>query len=238
MSIKSTSSNLDHVQAIDDMLVMQNTLNEMTNGSEWRSGMTQKGKRIDWQRCIYMETAELIDSYPWKHWKAIDAAIDIENARVELVDIWHFLLSLALENHSYELARNELVQALENARTELESKHSEIDIIEQVNIYEKLMREALKKSKTIAGLGRLADAFFQSCHVAELDFAKLYETYMAKNVLNKFRQDHGYKEGLYIKDWDGKEDNVVMLEIIASLNTFNTSTLYQALQEKYPKGKS
>ncbi|MBN2607251.1 MAG: dUTP diphosphatase, partial [Thiotrichales bacterium] len=48
------------------MLSMQAALNEMTNGANWRSGKTALGKVIDWRRCIVMETAELIDSYPWK----------------------------------------------------------------------------------------------------------------------------------------------------------------------------
>ncbi|NPA72385.1 MAG: hypothetical protein GXO35_06100, partial [Gammaproteobacteria bacterium] len=69
--------------AIQEMLLMQKVLNDMTNGDQWRTGVTQLGKVIDWRRCIVMESAELIDSYPWKHWKSVDAVIDIENARVE-----------------------------------------------------------------------------------------------------------------------------------------------------------
>ncbi|MBD3768465.1 MAG: dUTP diphosphatase, partial [Gammaproteobacteria bacterium] len=69
-----------HIQdLISEMLSMQNALNEATNGKDWRSGVTVLGKEIDWRRCIVMESAELIDSYPWKHWKSVDAQADMDN---------------------------------------------------------------------------------------------------------------------------------------------------------------
>ena len=42
---------------------------------------------------------------------------------------------------------------------------------------------------------------------------EVYIAYIVKNCLNKFRQDNGYKQGFYIKDWKGKEDNVVAYKI-------------------------
>lgn len=217
--------------AVNDMLKMQNTLNVMTNGSNWRSGLTQAGKVINWQRCIYMETAELIDSYPWKHWKAIDAKADMENARVELVDIWHFLLSLVLEHHSEEEAKELLMNAYLQQQATIASVHDN-SVMEQIKVFEELMRQALQQETQLLPL---AVTFFQACEVAELSFNHLYEIYMAKNVLNKFRQDHGYKEGTYIKDWNGKEDNVVMFEVIAESSHFDSDLLYNALKERYLK---
>ena len=40
------------------------------------------------------ELAELIDSFPWKWWAKYQK-IDEQNARVEVVDLFHFLVSLA-----------------------------------------------------------------------------------------------------------------------------------------------
>ncbi len=72
---------------------------------------------------------------------------------------------------------------------------------------------------------------------AELDFDALYRRYVGKNVLNFFRQDHGYKDGSYIKIWDGEEDNVhlmaVLKELDASAGDF-ADQVYQALQQRYP----
>ncbi len=219
--------------SINEMLTMQNALNEMTNGADWRSGKTALGKIIDWRRCIYMETAELIDSYPWKHWKAVDAQTDVENVRVELVDIWHFLLSLALENFTEDSAAGLLNKALLDSK-ESQKVSNELPVIEQVAIHETLMRTALESVKISESyLSALTKAFFNSCKVAELGFEQLYKIYMAKNVLNKFRQDHGYKEGTYIKDWNGKEDNVVMFEIIANMSNFSGEELYSQLEVQY-----
>ncbi|MDX1351981.1 MAG: dUTP diphosphatase [Thiomicrorhabdus sp.] len=225
-------------KSINEMLVMQSALNDMTNGADWRSGKTALGKVIDWRRCIVMETAELIDSYPWKHWKAVDAATDIKNVRVELVDIWHFLLSLALENFSAEKAAQLLNKGLLESNG-LQMVSSELSAIEQVGIHETMMRMALEPVTVSENyLLNLSKAFFDSCKVAELDFEQLHQTYMAKNVLNKFRQDHGYKEGSYIKEWNGKEDNVVMFEIIAQMSDFSGDALYLSLKESYQNIKA
>jgi len=219
--------------AIKEMLTMQDALNIMTNGEDWRSGKTILGKEIDWRRCIYMETAELIDSYPWKHWKSIDAKTDIENVRVELVDIWHFLLSLALEKFELEKVAGLLSDAL-NESNGSQHVNANLSVIEQVNVHEKMMASALDKCDvTVDYLSRLSLAFFNACVVAELDFNQLYQIYMAKNVLNKFRQDHGYKEGTYIKEWNGKEDNVVMFEVIETMSEFSGDELYAQLEIQY-----
>lgn len=176
---------MQNQHSINEMLEMQSVLNEMTNGTDWRNGKTALGKVIDWRRCIVMETAELIDSYPWKHWKAVNAQTDIENVRVELVDIWHFLLSLALENFESENASELLNKALV-VSNESQSISSELSAIEQVRIHETMMRTALESVQVSESyLSALTIAFFNSCKVADLDFAQLYQIYMAKNVLNK-----------------------------------------------------
>ncbi|MPQ76153.1 dUTP diphosphatase [Hydrogenovibrio sp. JE_KL2] len=222
---------MNKLNEINEMLSMQAALNEMTNGADWRSGKTALGKVIDWRRCIVMETAELIDSYPWKHWKSVDATTDMENVRVELVDIWHFLLSLALENFSKDEAADILNKAYESSDDE---KLKDLSVIIQVQVHEAMMAKALIKTQvTDSYLSALAVTFFRSCQVAELEFEQLYQIYMAKNVLNKFRQDHGYKEGTYIKVWNGKEDNVVMFEIIERMTTFSGDELYISLKESY-----
>lgn len=86
---------------IKTMFTMQLELNNRTNGTDWMlTGMTKEGKEINWKRCIYMECAELIDSLPWKHWKDIDGEADMNNAIVEIVDIWHFIMSALISENS------------------------------------------------------------------------------------------------------------------------------------------
>ena len=42
-------------------------------------------------RAIWVECAELLDHYGWKWWKA--QTPDMAQLRMELIDIWHFLMS-------------------------------------------------------------------------------------------------------------------------------------------------
>lgn len=44
--------------------------------------------------CLDQELAELVDSVPWKHWKK-NQHFDMDNLQVEIVDCFHFLISLA-----------------------------------------------------------------------------------------------------------------------------------------------
>ena len=60
---------------------------------------------------------------------------------------------------------------------------------------------------------------------------------IGKNCLNKFRQDNGYKEGTYIKEWNGREDNVVMIEIIETMENVSFDILDAELTKAYSKCK-
>ncbi len=82
---------------LEEMLLLQKKLNDDTNGVNWELGINRFDKEINWLRCIHMEVSELIDSTPWKHWKNIADAPDMDNIHVELVDVWHFLMSYILQ---------------------------------------------------------------------------------------------------------------------------------------------
>ena len=85
------------------MLQLQNQLNDATNGEDWTKGLTKNAKIINWKRCIYMECAEMVDSFSWKHWKAIDKEPDWANHQIEVVDVWHFIMSLVLEDYKINM---------------------------------------------------------------------------------------------------------------------------------------
>ncbi|MFA4985105.1 MAG: dUTPase [Candidatus Brocadiia bacterium] len=64
------------------------------------AGQFEKGGIVDlwlqnYARALAQETCELVDSTPWKWWSK-DRTVDIQNARVEIVDALHFWLSLAM----------------------------------------------------------------------------------------------------------------------------------------------
>ncbi len=49
---------------------------------------------LNYCRAMSQEIAELTDSVPWKWWAKYQT-FDAQNARVEVVDLFHFLISLA-----------------------------------------------------------------------------------------------------------------------------------------------
>jgi len=49
---------------------------------------------LNYTRAMTQELAELTDSVPWKWWAKYQQ-FDQQNARVEVVDLFHFLISLA-----------------------------------------------------------------------------------------------------------------------------------------------
>ncbi len=49
---------------------------------------------LNYTRAMQQEISELIDSVPWKWWAKYQK-FDKQNARVEVIDLFHFLVSLA-----------------------------------------------------------------------------------------------------------------------------------------------
>lgn len=218
------------------MLQLQNQLNDATNGDNWTSGITKNGKTINWGRCIYMECAEMIDSFSWKHWKNIDAQPDWDNLQIEVVDVWHFIISLAIENYSQNLKGNIEDLAINISEMDKFSKinrssntfASQDDVISKV---ENIM--GLILSKKDLDLDALISEFFDLTIMSGLDLETLYRLYIGKNILNQFRQDNGYKDGTYIKVWDGTEDNVVMKSIWENNSDIEPDALYKELTKLY-----
>jgi dimeric dUTPase (all-alpha-NTP-PPase superfamily) len=218
------------------MLQLQNQLNDATNGEDWVKGITKNGRHINWQRCIYMECAEMIDSFSWKHWKSLSQEADWENLQIEVVDVWHFIMSLAIEHYSKNLLGNIEDLAINIAASQgcKRSESSEKSFASQEQIItkvENIMRLVLSKEKL--ALESLIEEFFDLVLKSALDMASLYKLYVGKNVLNQFRQDHGYKEGTYIKVWNGEEDNTVMKRIWDENPNLAPDMLYRELTKKY-----
>ncbi len=49
---------------------------------------------LNFSRAMQQELAELVDSMPWKWWAKYQKT-DLQNARVEVIDLFHFLISAA-----------------------------------------------------------------------------------------------------------------------------------------------
>lgn len=218
------------------MLQLQAQLNDSTNGDEWVKGVTKNGKTINWKRCIYMECAEIIDSFSWKHWKSIHQEPDWENLQIEVVDVWHFIMSLAIENYSQtmkgqiedlaiDISNLESFEKIQSHNTHFDSQNHIIATVEDI-----MLQSLIKEN---FNLEELLKDFFELVCMSGLDLEALYRLYVGKNILNQFRQDNGYKEGTYIKVWDGKEDNVVMKRIWEENGDIKPEQLYKEMSKLY-----
>jgi len=80
---------------LHEMFHMQKALNERIGVRVERMSEREKTKWIlNYSRAVTQEIAELTDTVPWKWW-ANYQKFDAQNARVEVVDIFHFVISLA-----------------------------------------------------------------------------------------------------------------------------------------------
>jgi dimeric dUTPase (all-alpha-NTP-PPase superfamily) len=210
---------------IEQMFTLQNELNNHTNGEMWVDGLTKENRQISWYRCIYMEAAEAIDSFNWKHWKNINVEPDWANIKVELVDIWHFVMSEAIRVGDPSYA----------------NQYEEIDVAGDLD--PEILLQTLEKILALSVQAKIennenairetTDLFFVALSGIGMDTAELYKRYVVKNQLNTFRQQNGYKDGSYIKTWGEVEDNVVAFNIMDDNPGISPSDLYLQLESAY-----
>ncbi len=195
------------------MLRMQDDMNARVD-PDW----LERGR--EWYRAVWIECAELMDHYGgWKWWKATTG--DHAQALLEIVDIWHFGLSMRIT------PARDFERAAETLAAEWRSPRAIDGFLGGV---ERLALTALDE--------RRFDVALIPALLAELGrgYDDLYRAYVGKNVLNFFRQDHGYRDGSYVKTWEGREDNEHLVEVLAGLDAdderFRTA-VYDGLAARY-----
>jgi len=200
-------------QQLLTMLEMQDSMNTKVH-PQWIE------QDFAWYRAVWIECAELMDHYGYKWWKQQQP--DDEQVKLEVIDIWHFGLSaLFSADKGMDDLADEILAELQQRPSELLGVHEATEQLAQ---------------QCLASRGFSVSAFWQLMVAAGLDFDALYVAYVGKNVLNFFRQDHGYKDGSYIKQWQGREDNEHLVELVASLDSGSADfrqQLYAALGDRY-----
>ena len=210
---KSGRHDTGSAQALLTMLKMQQRINSRIH-PDWVE------QQFPWYRAVWVECGELLEHHGYKWWKQQE--VDLPQVQLEVIDIWHFGMSaLFAPGRAVEQLAQTLAADFENYRA------GRADLLEAT--------EAL-------ALHCLASHSFSVPHfcalmtAAQLDFEALYRAYVGKNVLNFFRQDHGYQDGSYSKHWAGREDNEHLLELTATLDMADSrceDRLYAALAQRY-----
>jgi hypothetical protein len=195
------------------MLTLQHRMNTRVH-AQWPE------QDFEWYRAIWVECGELIDHYGYKWWKK--QVPDLPQVQLEVIDIWHFGLSALFgDGKSVETIADEILAEL--------ASH----VPSGAGVREATETLALH---SLDSHGFSPARFWDLMLAAELDFDALYSAYISKNVLNFFRQDHGYQEGTYEKTWGGREDNEHLVELIEALDAGAddfAEQVYSALAERY-----
>jgi dUTPase len=205
------------------MLELQDSMNQKIDAA-WLA------KRHAYLRAVLVEATEALEHYGWKWWKK--QTPDMPQLRIELIDIWHFVLSeYLLRANGDKAAAAQTMRADWSAAATLEFDGTRYDL-PTLDI-----RRQLELLAALAAVRRLNLPLVALLFAAvDLTPAALFREYVSKNVLNHFRQDRGYKTGEYKKIWDGAEDNVHMAGMLDALKVSDDQlpgALYQALAARY-----
>ena len=183
-------------------------------------------------RAVVVEGAEAIEHHGWKWWKKQDC--DLAQLQMELVDIWHFTLSHILlemkgdEEKAYDNLHHMLQEGQDIHFDGITYAAGKLDTLQKLEL-----------TIGLASVGRISIPLFESLLAdCRMDWNELFCQYVGKNVLNFFRQDHGYKEGTYQKIWGDREDNEHLVEIMSGLDSDHADfqhMLYESLQDRYQK---
>ena len=198
-------------EKIKEMLDLQNKINEKVH-PHWRE------QNFEWYRAIWVECAELLDHYGWKWWKK--QSPNQAQIELELVDIWHFGLSILLSKYDIEKSISLISEGMIDQRGSGKFRENLEDFT----------------SNTLQTRSFDLKRFNQVMNDVGLTFEKLYVGYISKNVLNSFRQDKGYQAGTYIKDWGGIEDNEYLIRLASKMDPKSenfSSELYTLMEREY-----
>ena len=145
-----------------------------------------------------VEAAELADHLSYKWWKLKKP--DMPQARMEVVDIWHFVMSAILRDAPNIAAPSFIADTFRQVGSKVGTKQTP--------------EEAVLFFMAAEGPYEMLEAFVVLCDAVGLSFLDLYFQYVGKAALNRFRWNNGYADDTYVKIWDGREDNEWLTEIL------------------------
>lgn len=214
MSLINTMQNATPlvIQQVKELLVLQDKFNTQVN-PDWKTA------NQDWDTAVICESAEMMESYGYKWWKK--QTPDMDNVRLEIIDIYHFITSFVIQDWTpttEDLAKV-IAGSMASAKLDQNTKFARENYS---MIYYMLDSNPHCMFKCFASL----------CVLAELSWEDLYKGYVAKNALNAFRANNGYKQGTYNKIWGGNgvdtfhEDNYFLMEYLKTVDLTQVESLY------------
>lgn len=223
------------------MLHLQSECNDIALRSPTAGGWIKivlDDPKINYGDALWVECGELLSSYGYKWWK--HTVPDVDNVKMELIDIFHFGMSLSLVNRRGQLPTL--------ATRYADEYRSAVDYVSSKDVAgnDSRFRARLRELVSDAGDGIFVPTnFFVLCQYIGLSLNDLYQTYLGKNVLNVFRNRNGYTDGTYKKHWyvvdhgnlvQDIEDNAVLKVVIENLverKELTFDNVYSVLERIY-----
>jgi len=212
----------------EEMVAMQEAMNSRVI-KDWRS------QNYAWKDAIWTEAAEAFGHLKFEWWKNQGSPINYEAVKLELIDIWHFLLSeimskedLIKQDKGYDSLYSFVKDVIEFSESFNESlfKFDKLDFQKRALRFIVEGAAGLDGEKSPSGgVGHILGGFYLSLRAFDVSWDDLYKGYIGKNTLNRFRQDHGYKTDTasYKSTWYPEEDNDHLTIIVNSLDVDSPS---------------
>lgn len=227
---------------IREMVLNQIALNTKAYNEDWlNKGRTQE---FDYSLAASQEIGEFVNSYGYEWWSGDKQ--DLGNCKMEIVDAVHFMLSQSV------IDSQDADEAIESIYRSLQmSVDLSVDNVNTLSLAKMLMASLNLNSASeyveahgLLGLNAWA-LLFSLAQSIDFDLRNLYTRYMAKALLNQFRQDKGYKAGTfkygyyavdrYLKLWDGVNQDNYFLTVWLDKQTTppDLATIKQWLSDNY-----
>lgn len=225
--------NLNLEKAIEQTMKLQDTANKVMAGEDW----TKKG--IDWTSCSLAELGEAMGWTGYKHWKKTEP--NFFQAFIEVIDSYHFMLSLAIERGT---SPNTLAVSAATFSNIFADKAEYFRNCSDLNEQKKIAKFGLKEltkccldaEDSTPALWLTAQAHLKAAAHLGFDAQDFFKIYVSKNTVNLFRQANGDREGNYPRIWNFEgeqiEDNQVV-EILVKRDPelgYDADRLTQTLQ--------
>jgi len=207
----------------------QASVNEAMAGPDWleKAGLHED---VDYAMAALDECQELWTcALNFKWWDRRSFKPDLKNARMELVDILHFITSEELILSTPSLAAKGMKEGVEAAML------SSVGFKGHLKSFIASLAQNSVSWPDFWGMVIYLDEDSQSNPKAAIDH--ILNLYTAKATLNKFRTRYRNSEAGYRKVWvDGREDNDIMMAWLEDIGGFpGVASLDLWLEESYSR---
>ncbi len=241
-----TNQHLDQDNKINIDEIMKNEVNGLIDFGVWREtvalqktfndsvapGWMQdtKQEKYDYWMAILDETIEVLNSRHWKWWKNSSQmnTVDWNNVKVEMLDIFFFLLSIAIQQNAEEIIFATLLSSETSKQHDITKKSP----AEQLKFFDEFWTKILL-SVQMKALPMVVSQWVYFWNRMGLNVTDLFKEYRIKAALNNIRQEFGYGvKNSYKKMWPDPdntatkiEDNAVAWKLTKEIDNIDTNSL-------------